>query len=88
MRYVLLLTVLMLGCAAKTPMVHPTDDGRYTVTSSTETQASNGAAIARRMGLKSANKFCASKDRTVDREVFDDSTTATSYVSTVVFICR
>jgi hypothetical protein len=88
MRYALLLTVFMLGCASKPSAVHPTDNGRYTVTAQTESQASNGAAIARHEAFEIADKFCATKDRAADMETFDDTTTATSYVSTLVFICR
>jgi hypothetical protein len=88
MRYALLLTLFMLGCASKTSAVHPTDDGRYTVTAQTESQASNGVAIARHKAFKIADRFCATKDRAADMQTFDDSTTATSYVSTLVFTCR
>jgi hypothetical protein len=88
MRYALLLTVILLGCASKTPEVQPTDDGRYTVTAHTESQASNGAATARHKALKIADRFCATKDRDADLVTFDDSTTANSYVSTLVFSCR
>ena len=88
MRYALLLTVIILGCASRTSEVKPTDDGRYTVTAHTESQASNGAAIARHTALKIADRFCATKDRAADMQAFDDKTTATSYVATLVFSCR
>ena len=88
MRYALLLTVIILGCASRTSEVQPTDDGRYTVTAHTESQASNGAAIARHTALKIADRFCATKDRAADMQAFDDKTTATSYVATLVFSCR
>jgi len=88
MRYALLLTIGMLGCASKTAAVHPTEDGRYEVTAQTESQASNGAAIARHKALKIADKYCSTSDRSADMQTFDDKTTSTSYVSTLVFICR
>jgi hypothetical protein len=88
MRCTLLLMVFMLGCASKSAAVHPTDDGRYTVTAQTESQASNGTAIARHKAFKIADKFCAKQDRAADMETFEDRTTATSYVSTLVFSCR
>jgi hypothetical protein len=88
MRYVLLLSVLMLGCAAKSPEVKPTDGGRYTVTAHTESQASNAAAIARHKASRIADRFCANQDRAGYVETYDDTTTTTSYVSTLVFSCR
>jgi hypothetical protein len=88
MRWTLLLMVFILGCASKTPAVSPTDNGRYTVTAQTESQASNGAAIARHKAFEIADKFCARQDRAADMETFEDHTTATSYVSTLVFSCR
>jgi hypothetical protein len=88
MRYALLLTVFILGCHSKAPAVLPTENGRYSVTAMTESHASNGAAIARHQAFKIADKFCAKQDRAADMETFEDRTTATSYVSTLVFSCR
>jgi hypothetical protein len=82
-----LLTLLTVGCTAKTPEVKPID-GRYIVTAETMSQASNGAAIARRNAIKIADKFCAEKERTENTVTFDDKTTDTSYVSTLIFTCR
>jgi hypothetical protein len=84
----LFLTLLAAGCAAKTNEVKPTEDGRYTVTAETKSQASNGAAVARRDAIKIADKFCEKKERIENTVTYDDKTTATSYVSTLVFTCR
>jgi hypothetical protein len=82
------LIVLTVGCATTTPEVKPTDDGHYTVTAATMSHASNGAAIARRDAIKIADKFCDQKERTENTVTFDDKTTDTSYVSTLIFNCR
>ena len=80
--------LLTVGCASKTPAVKPTEDGRYTVTAATMSHASNGAAIARRDAIKVADKFCEKKERIENTVTYDDKTTDTSYVSTLIFTCR
>jgi|HubBroStandDraft_5_1064220.scaffolds.fasta_scaffold817003_1 hypothetical protein len=84
----LLLTLLTVGCASRTPDVKPTEDGQYTVTAEAMSHASNGAAIARHKAIKIADKFCEKKERTENTVTFDDKTTDTSYVSALVFTCR
>jgi hypothetical protein len=88
LRYCAMLTLLLLGCHSKLARVHPTDDGRYTVTAETMSQASNGAAVARHDAEKIANKFCEKKERAANTEAFEDQTTSLSYVSTLIFTCR
>jgi hypothetical protein len=88
MRYSVWLAVLLFGCTSKSPQVKPTEDGRYTVTAETMSQASNGAAVARHETVKIADKFCAKKERAANTETFEDKTTSLSYVSTLIFTCR
>jgi hypothetical protein len=88
MRHSVLPVVLLLGCSSKTPDVKPTEDGRYTVTAETMSQASNGAALARHDAEKIADRFCAKKERAANTETFEDKTTSLSYVSTLIFTCR
>lgn len=88
MRYLACVSILLFGCHSKLAQVHPTEDGRYTITAETMSQASNGAAVARHDAEKIADKFCAKKERAANTETFEDKTTSLSYVSTLIFTCR
>jgi hypothetical protein len=88
MRYGVILSVLLAGCASKMPDVHPADNGRYTLTASTPSQGSNAAAIARRLAIKQAGQYCAKDHQQLYWESFDEGTARDSYTATVTFTCR
>jgi hypothetical protein len=88
MRYVVLLAVVLAGCSATQPRAEPIGNGRYTITAESTSQASNAAAVARRLAIKKATKYCAKKDRGLNWETFEDGTTDHSYTTKLTFSCR
>jgi hypothetical protein len=88
MRYVVILSLVVAGCASKRPAVHPTDNGRLTLTAATRSQASNAAAITRRLAIKQAGRYCAKEHLVLYWESFDDGITRDGYKSTITFTCR
>ena len=89
MRYIVVLALLaVVGCSHREPKAEPTGNGRYTITAETTSSASNAAAVTRRLAMKSATRFCAKEDRSMNWESFDDGTTDTSYTTKLTFSCR
>jgi hypothetical protein len=89
MRYVVLLSVLAVtGCASKEPKPEPIGEGRYTISAESPSQASNAAAVTRRLAIKQATRFCAKDQHGLDWLGFDDGTTDHSYTTTLTFRCR
>jgi hypothetical protein len=87
MRYILLLVVLMVGCSSK-PDVHPDGNGRYIVTASAYSNASNGQALARANAVKKATRFCRKSSNAMNTETFDEQPVTGGYSSSLVFSCR
>jgi hypothetical protein len=89
MRYVFVLALLVLsGCSSRAPKAEPIGNGRYTISAESPSQASNAAAITRRLAMKKATRFCAKKDRGLEWLAFDDGSTDHSYTTTLTFSCR
>ena len=89
MRYVALFVLIaMTGCAAKKPQAQEIGEGHYTVAGESSSQASNAAALARRVAMKKASRFCRAKDHYLNWESFEDGSTDTRYTTTLTFSCR
>jgi hypothetical protein len=99
MRYAFLLMLSLVGCATEeekglmleppyAPEVYTDEDGHNNVTTETRSQASNAAADVRHEAFTIAEHFCSKQSRFASIETFDDRTTSSSYVTTLVFTCR
>ena len=97
MRYAILVTLIVTGCATEdpseleppwAPAVQTLEDGRDSVTVETTSQASNATAEARHRAVKIADHFCAKAERFASVQTFDDSSTSKTYVTTLTFTCR
>src|SRR5579862_784638 len=97
MRYAILVTLMVSGCATEdsaqleppwAPGVRTLEDGRDSVTVQTTSQASNAMAEVRHQAVKIADHFCAKQERFASVQTFDDSSTSNTYVTTLTFACR